>query len=59
MLQRPLGTQVRPRNVKEMDSLQYTDFNRTLADTLAIENILDMQAIAPGEYRKNFRLESL
>ncbi|MCD7818175.1 MAG: helix-turn-helix domain-containing protein [Lachnospiraceae bacterium] len=40
-----LGSQVNTRNVKEKNGLQYTDFNRTLADALANENILDMQGI--------------
>ncbi len=40
-----LGSQVSPCNVKEKNGLHYTDFNRTLADALANENILDMQGI--------------
>ncbi|MCD8069579.1 MAG: helix-turn-helix domain-containing protein [Lachnospiraceae bacterium] len=40
-----LGSQVSACNVKEKNGLQYTDFNRTLADALANENILDMQGI--------------
>ncbi len=40
-----LGSQVNTRNVKEKNGLHYTDFNRTLADALANENILDMQGI--------------
>lgn len=40
-----LGSQVSPYNVKEKSGLRYTDFNRTVADALANEAILDMQGI--------------
>lgn len=40
-----LGNQVSPYHVKEKDGLLYTDFNRTVADALANESILDMQGI--------------
>lgn len=40
-----LGNQVSPYDVKEKNGLQYTDFNRTVADALANEAILDMQGI--------------
>lgn len=40
-----LGNRVSPRSVKERDGLLYTDFNRTIADALANESILDMQGI--------------
>jgi len=34
---------ISPYNVKEKNGLKYTDFNRTLSDALANEQILDMQ----------------
>ncbi len=40
-----LGNQVSPYNVEEKNGLLYTDFNRTVADALANESILDMQGI--------------
>ncbi|MCD8072369.1 MAG: helix-turn-helix domain-containing protein [Alistipes sp.] len=40
-----LGNQVSPYNVAERNGLRYTDFNRTVADALANESILDMQGI--------------
>lgn len=40
-----LGNQVSSYNVKERNGLLYTDFNRTVADALANESILDMQGI--------------
>ncbi len=40
-----LGNQVSDYDVKEKNGLRYTDFNRTIADALANEEILDMQGI--------------
>lgn len=40
-----LGNRVNPYQVQERNGLRYTDFNRTLADALANEAILDMQGI--------------
>lgn len=40
-----LGNRINPVNVQEKNGLRYTDFNRTLADALANESILDMQGI--------------
>lgn len=40
-----LGNQVSRYHVVEKDGLKYTDFNRTVADALANEAILDMQGI--------------
>ena len=40
-----LGNHVSDCNVKERDGLRYTDLNRTLADALANEPLLDMQGI--------------
>ena len=38
-----IGNYISPYNVKEKNGLKYTDFNRTLSDALANEQILDMQ----------------
>lgn len=40
-----LGNEINSRNVIEKNGLRYTDFNRTLTDSLANESILDMQGI--------------
>ena len=40
-----LGNSVSPFSIKENNGIQFTDFNRTLADALANESILDMQGI--------------
>lgn len=40
-----LGNHISRYNVKEKNGLKFTDFNRTLADALANEAILDMQGI--------------
>lgn len=40
-----LGNQVSRYNVKKKNGLKFTDFNRTVADALANEAILDMQGI--------------
>lgn len=40
-----LGNKISRYHVKEKNGLKYTDFNRTLADALANEAILDMQGI--------------
>lgn len=40
-----LGNQVNPCDVVERNGLKFTDFNRTIADALANESILDMQGI--------------
>lgn len=40
-----LGNRISPYNVKEKNGLRYTDFNRTVSDSLANEDILDMQGI--------------
>ncbi|MCD7921297.1 MAG: hypothetical protein LUG27_02465 [Clostridiales bacterium] len=40
-----LGNQVSAYNIEEKNGLRYTDFNRTVADALANEAILDMQGI--------------
>ncbi len=40
-----LGNQISDYNVKEKNGLRFTDFNRTVADAIANEAILDMQGI--------------
>lgn len=50
-----LGNQVSSYNVKERNGLLYTDFNRTLADAMANEAILDMQGITEAISRYYYR----
>lgn len=50
-----LGNQVSPYNVEERNGLRYTDFNRTVADALANESILDMQGITEAISKYYFR----
>lgn len=50
-----LGNQISPYSVKEKDGLLYTDFNRTIADAIANESILDMQGITEAISRYYFR----
>ncbi len=50
-----LGNQVSPYNVRERNGLLYTDFNRTLADALANESILDMQGITEAVSKYYYR----
>lgn len=47
-----LGNSISTYNVIEKNGLKYTDFNRTVCDSLANESILDMQGIteAIGKY---------
>ncbi len=40
-----LGNTISQYNVKEKNGLKFTDFNRTIADALANEALLDMQGI--------------
>ena len=40
-----LGNRISSHSVKEKNGLRFTDFNRTIADALANESILDMQGI--------------
>ena len=40
-----LGNRISSYCVKEKDGMRFTDFNRTLSDSLANESILDMQGI--------------
>lgn len=40
-----LGNEISRYSVKEKNGLYFTDFNRTIADSLANESILDMQGI--------------
>ncbi|MFR7592360.1 MAG: helix-turn-helix domain-containing protein [Longibaculum sp.] len=50
-----LGNKVSPHNIKERDGLRYTDFNRTVADALANESILDMQGITEAISKYYYR----
>ena len=50
-----LGNQVSPYNVKEKNGLRFTDFNRTVADAIANEAILDMQGITEAISRYYYR----
>ena len=50
-----LGNQVSSYNVEEKNGLLYTDFNRTVADALANESILDMQGITEAISRYYYR----
>jgi len=46
-----LGNHISRHNVQEKNGLLYTDFNRTVADALANEAILDMQGITEAVSR--------
>lgn len=46
-----LGNQISPYDVESRNGLDYTNFNRTLADALANESILDMQGITEAVSR--------
>lgn len=50
-----LGNQLSSYNVKESNGLRYTDFNRTVADALANESILDMQGITEAISKYYYR----
>ena len=50
-----LGNQVSPYCVKEKNGLLFTDFNRTIADAIANEAILDMQGITEAISRYYYR----
>ncbi|MCD8149423.1 MAG: hypothetical protein LUE92_07655 [Clostridiales bacterium] len=50
-----LGNQVSSYNVVEKNGLRYTDFNRTVADALANESILDMQGITEALSRYYYK----
>ena len=50
-----LGNHVSPYHVQEKNGLRYTDFNRTLADALANESILDMQGITEALSRYYYK----
>ena len=49
-----LGNRISSYCVKERDGLRFTDFNRTLSDSLANESILDMQGITEAVSRYYF-----
>lgn len=50
-----LGNWVSPCNIQEKKGLRFTDLNRTLADALANESILDMQGITEAISRYYYR----
>lgn len=50
-----LGNEVSEYSVKEKNGLFYTDFNRTLSDAFANEDILDMQGTTEALSRYYFR----
>ena len=50
-----LGNHVSPYYVQEKYGLRFTDFNRTLADSLANESILDMQGITEALSRYYYK----
>ena len=50
-----LGNKINSINVQEKNGLQFTDFNRTLADALANESILDMQGITEALNRYYYK----
>ncbi|NLP47960.1 MAG: helix-turn-helix domain-containing protein [Clostridiales bacterium] len=50
-----LGNHVSPYSVKEKNGLRFTDFNRTIADAIANEAILDMQGITEAISRYYYR----
>lgn len=49
-----LGNQIAPADVAERDGLRFTNFSRTLADSLVHESILDMQGITEAISRYYF-----
>ena len=50
-----LGNHVSPYYVQEKYGLRFTDFNRTLADSLANDSILDMQGITEALSRYYYK----
>ncbi|MBP3538592.1 MAG: hypothetical protein J6J62_01985, partial [Oscillospiraceae bacterium] len=50
-----IGNQISSYNVTERNGLRYTNFNRTIADSLANESILDMQGITEAISRYYYR----
>ncbi len=50
-----LGNKIDPINVRERNGLRYTDLNRTVADALANESILDMQGITEALSRYYYK----
>lgn len=50
-----LGNKISLYHVRERNGLRYTDFNRTLADALANESILDMQGITEALSRYYYK----
>lgn len=52
-----LGNEISPYSVEEQGGLRYTDLNRTIADALANETLLDMQGITEAISRYYYRHE--
>lgn len=50
-----LGNKISSYNVQKKNGLLYTDFNRTLADAMANESILDMQGITEAVSKYYYR----
>ena len=50
-----LGNQISSYSVNEKNGLKFTDFNRTLSDAFANENILDMQGITEAVSKYYYR----
>ncbi len=50
-----LGNQISPYSINEKNGLKFTDFNRTLSDAFANENILDMQGITEAVSKYYYR----
>lgn len=50
-----IGNQISSYNVTERNGLRYTNFNRTIADSLANESILDMQGITEAISKYYYR----
>lgn len=50
-----LGNRISSYNVVERNGLKFTDFNRTIADALANESILDMQGITEAVSKYYYR----
>ena len=53
-----LGNRVSSYNIESRNGLDYTNFNRTLSDSLANESILDMQGITEALSRYYFSNEN-
>ena len=50
-----LGNHISPFSIEDRNGLKYTDFNRTISDSLANESILDMQGITEAVSRYYYK----